>query len=60
MSIVCYRLTLEMLLEQLQALRASVRRTTDPLSPYDIESMIVRKASMGTANKAHMRLPVGP
>jgi hypothetical protein len=48
-----------MVLEQLQALRASLRRTTDPLSPYDIDSMIVRKASMGTANKAHMRSPIG-
>lgn len=54
------RPTLEMVLEQLQSLRAGVRRTTDPLTPYDIESMIVRKASINTANKAHLRSPGGP
>jgi hypothetical protein len=43
------RPTLDAVLEQLQALRAALRRTTEPLAPYDIEALIVRKASIGTA-----------
>lgn len=43
------RPTLDAVLEQLQALRAALRRTTEPLAPYDIEALIVRKATIGTA-----------
>jgi len=52
------RPTLEFLLESLQALRAGLRRTTDPLSPYDIESMIVRKASI-SASRGLPKSPAG-